>query len=548
MTAGQKAKRVVEERNRSLKDILRIEVPEKIDQYLADANLSAEDKVAVKEMIEDVSMSLPPPVFKTIIHQRISYAWKTGEQRYARYREMVATDPELYGVINDFASLVRHAFNAVIIRPGHEMSETEELVLEKAKEFADSFEIEEYFYAAAFNIVKDGDVIIAIDMSEDPWRLVCLPMEYVTALDDMKQYGDPGYAISKPIAYILDEQELLQYGKEEIKIDRRTYPIERIIHIPWNNKGTIIKDNLGRICYNVWSQSPIHPLQKTFEWKQHATDVDIIWRARMPPRVHHKLNLEAYAPENFKGSRQQQLAASRTAGQAVMDEYSENAEYKEADQDYITGQEVDIGIIESKSTNYHAPNELFEYFIMVFCAIVGVPKAAFQGESGGSFAADLIISNYASMRAEIIAVKIAKKFTKVIRDYLTHLYEKDPKAFPKKHIKKVEVQVSLMFNNDFRELGRFLSLMAGTGAFTQDELREYLGKLPLTKEEIKRITFIGPGGTQFPGYEPPPVPTGGTGGRPDGSRTGADAAAQAQRGGADDYPETPASQSKGQDT
>jgi hypothetical protein len=515
-----------------------------LDRTLTEVGLSGE----LKEAAIDVVLSMPPPVFQTIYNQMSEYGWASS-QRYSRYREMLKTDGELWGVTNDFASLVQHAFNAIVIRPGYERDEMEEKVLEMAKEFGEAIDIEDYFYANAFNLLRDGDIVIGIDRTKDPWELVPLPMEFVTAVDSLGQIGVRGVSVSRPQYIILDELNMMQ-SIDEVKLSRHRFKMDDIMHIPWCNKGTVVEDNMGRITYNVWSQSPLQAIKKTFEWKQHITDIDILWRSRMPPRMHHQLDMEAYAPEKFKGTREQQITASRSAAQAVIDEYAVGVEYKKADQDYITGAHVNIAVVEANSTNYHAPNEMFEYFIMVYCAITGVPKAAFQGESGGSFAADLIISNYAAMRAEIIARKIAKAFTKLIRDYLTWKWGQNPRAFPKKNIEKIEVQVSLMFNKDFRELGRFISLLAGTGAVTQDELREYLGKLPLTAEEKKRILYIGQGGPVIPGADlPEPVAPGGPGRAGDHGRTAGDSAAAAKQGsGTSRYPETPHSEGKGQDT
>lgn len=533
------------------KDIENLVPQETLKQVFLGMGLSAENAVIAAELSAtipfNVSYSVPPPVFQTIVTQRQDYKWDY-DQRYGRYREMLANDGELRAAVDGFAFMTQHAFNAVVIHPGHEMSEGEKNLIEIARDFADHLELGECFYACGNNIIRDGDIVIAIRKSVDPWELVFLPMEYITAVGSLDEIGDSSRVITQATYYILNEQNLFfggiqhgQIGLEELLEGRDYYHKDNIIHISWNSKGTVVVDNFGRTCYNVWSMSRLQSIQKNFEWKMNMGDIDITWRNKMVPRLHHQLNMESYAPEKFTGAWEDRLIASRAAGQSVLTEYAKNSEYKHPDQDHITGDAVNISVIEPQSTTYHAPNELFEYFISVYCAITGTPKAAIKGESQGSYAAELLINQYASMRAEIIAKKIGRHFTTFIRDYLVHLYKQNTKAFSKKAIKDIEVQVNLMFNKDFRELGRFISLLAASGILTQDELRKYLGMLPLTDKEQERLVLIA--GTQSilpgkPGKEISERATAGGGvGRQDPTRTPQDSKGHAQGGGKADYPE-----------
>lgn len=490
--------------------------------------------------------SIAPAVFQTVVREREDYTWEYSG-RYARYREMLEIDGELRAAVDDFAFMIEHAFNAIVIHPGHEMSAGEENTIKLARDFGDHLDIGGCFYACGNNILQDGDIVIAIRRSRDPWELVFLPMDYITAVQSLDQIGDDSRVVTEANYYILNEQNLffqgIQHGEigiEDLMEGRDYYYKDDIIHISWNNKGSVVKDNYGRTCYNVWSMSRLQSIKKNFEWKMNMSDIDITWRNKMLPRLHHKINMESYAPEKFSGPWETKLATARTAGQKVLSEYAENSEYKHPDQDHITGDAVNISVIEPQSTTYHAPNELFEYFIAVYCAITGTPKAALKGESQGSYAAELLINQYASMRAEILAKKIGRHFTKFIREYLNHVYEQDSKALSKKAIESVEVQVNLMFNKDFRELGRFISLLAASGILTQDELRKFLGFLPLTDEEQERLVLISGANTVLPGsagkeLSKRAVSSGG--GRRDPTRTPQDSKGHATQGGKGDYPE-----------
>jgi len=285
-----------------------------------------------------------------------------------------------------------------------------------------------------------------------------------------------------------------------------------------------------------------------FEWKMLTIANDILWRNKMVPRLHHQMNLEAYAPEKFSGDWKTKLSAARTAAGLVLTEYAQNMEHRKVDQDYVTGAEVNINVLESDSTNYHAPNELFEYFITVYCAISGVPRSSIKGESQGSFASDIMVNNYVAMRAEIMAKKIGKAFTKLIHEYLEEKYEQNNKLFRKTDIEKIEVQTSLMFNKDYRELGRFISLLAATGVLTQDELREYLGMLPLTDEEQDRLVLVAGSSILLPEKAQDKLDESmkkQSAGRIGGARTPADSKAKAGEGGSDKYPDTPQTEAKG---
>lgn len=398
--------------------------------------------------------------------------------RYDIFDAMVRTDPELKGAVVTIAFMSQRAYAGVVMKVGASVEEAENDVLKEAREFAETMKFKNLFYDYAERMYKHGDIVEQIIWEEGVGitDLMPLPMNKMTALESRAQLEKGEEQVIEASIYVF---------QENMPSMRQIYDAENIIHVSVNKRANLVEDINGRLTWGIWSDSPIECLSTMERWKHNSIENDIIWRHRNVPREWHKLDLSAYDPKFFAGDQEEKVRRALIAAKAACKDYMTEIKKREADQGWITGQNIEIGYVEPKSSNYTDPNPLLQQMNSSIIAATGVPSVALGGGER-SFATAYESSSYALMRAEAIAEKIGEGLLELIKMHFAKKYM----ARVPEDVEKLDIKLSIIMSKDKEELTRQASLMKETGVFTPNEIRAHLGFEPLTdeqKEEIKEM-------------------------------------------------------------
>jgi len=400
---------------------------------------------------------------------------RTGN-KYDLLREMVRQDPELRGAVDRIGKMCMMAYGGIGIHAGESLTTTEELLLNAAREWADDdMEYAEWFEATAIAVMTYGDFLAKkiYRTGDGITRLQPFRMEKSTILDSKAQRNQTSAEIFSKNWYVMNEG----LSKESFTVEKQ------MLHVPLNNKAQYVFDIKGRVTFGVWSSPPIDSLQGTIRWKMNTVLDDMQWRHANVPRPHHKINLSAYAPERYQGTWDQRVAASEAAAQTAANKYRDNLPGNmEADYGYVTDLQTNITFVESSSTNYQRPNELLDQQNQSISSVTGIPKSLLFGE-GGPFASGLISSSFALMFTESLFSKVARHFTRLLRQHF-RIQRKEP---IQNHLNKLFIQGNIILERDRLDLARQLAILWETGMFTPTELRDMWGKDPLTEDQWEEI-------------------------------------------------------------
>jgi hypothetical protein len=251
----------------------------------------------------------------------------------------------------------------------------------------------------AFNLMKYGDVII----SKKSYKI--LPMYSITILDKEENIGKyTNNVISEANFYVINENDPLL---------RKIYSSDDVIHLSLNNNGSVVKDLLGRYCYGIYSIPPTVPLLKILEWKEFLIDSDIMWRDKLMPREHHKLDIEL--PYNMLTGKNldEKIKNGQMLVEQQLADYTASISNLEVGENYVTTKDVEIDIIESKS-DYRSPNDLIEQLDEKIISTFNVPLSAVKGKSSSSYASELVVTSYFMLSANSIV--------DIINEYMEQKY------------------------------------------------------------------------------------------------------------------------------
>jgi len=478
-------------------------------------------KVALPKMRSDVKLSSMKPVIGQVIDAALSI-FKTDKDDFELSEEFINTDPVVGGNADALALLVQKAYRGPRIKPDEsKINEDDEdaedqkdkkqkgvdkikETLAKADEILYSIDYKGILSAASINIFQDGDVLIREVKDREfqflPRRIVtAVPEKYLVKVDD----GKGGKALrTKTFMFNQadkkkDTTSTLKTGLlgEEIIMDIDYYvlnegttweeviPKEQMIHIKYNPHGRMVHDQLGRPCFNVWSVAPMRRLKKTMLWKANAMVNDILWRGAMPPREHHKLDLAMFSPDNYDGDTpEERVAAAKAAAKGVIREYINWISSKEVDTGYVTDLTTEIGVIEARSQSYADPNELLRQLDESVHATSGIPRGAMYGEGSKAFASELLVSNYAGLRAEFIGDRISRPFEDWLKAYMKKNY---PKNYPAKYVDKLRLKFRLILPRDVREIAQGVNLLMDSMIVDVAQILETVGLDTMTEEQMK---------------------------------------------------------------
>jgi len=449
---------------------------------------------------QDASLASVKPVVAKVITEALKI-FQTDKDDFELAEEFINTDPVVGGNADALALLVQKAYRGPRIRPLPTDDKTIAKKISEVREKADSIlydiDFKGILASAAINLFQDGDVIIRILPNLE---FQFLPRKYVTALP--AQYieeGDDGELHSKwsNISQKTNSTKTLQEGAIGTEVlmwadyyvinegtsHEEVIPKSEIIHIKYNPQGRMVIDQKGRTCFNIWSVPPMRRLKKTMLWKANAMINDILWRGAMPPREHHQLDLSMFSPDMYEGdSPEERVEAARNAARKVISDYISWISHKEVDVGYVTDQSTTISVLEPRSQTYADPNDLLRQLDESVHATSGIPRGAMYGEGSKSYASELLVSNYAGLRAEFIGDRIARPFENWLKQYLKTNYSK---TLSTKIIDRLRLKFRLILPRDVREIAQAVNLLIDSMVVDVAQILETVGLDTMSANEFE---------------------------------------------------------------
>jgi len=111
------------------------------------------------------------------------------------------------------------------------------------------------------------------------------------------------------------------------------------------------------------------------------------------------------------------------------------------------------------------------------------------GEGSGSYASELLISNYAGLRAEFMGDRIARPFENWLREYIGNNY---PDTIGKKVARRIRLKFRLILPRDIREIAQAVSLLMESMVVDVAQILETVGLDMMTEDQFKsHLKLIG---------------------------------------------------------
>jgi len=391
------------------------------------------------------------------------------------YEQLYGWEYDIGGAIDRMSTLVRQSYKGVYVDASSNLTEKEARVLRLGRKYSQELEIADYFEAFAEMLMRDGNVFLHV--KDDTFTI--LPYKNVTIVDKKERIlsGTPhGEYIQEP-KYLVLHEDRPEWQK--------VIPWNEIRHIKYKHTPTFTYDSRGRLTYGIYSVSPIQRLIMPVWWKRQTMMIDVLWRFRNVPKEHHKIHGDIFDLRYYSGSTEFEKREKATKdSDAFINKYSAMLENVAPDTGYITLDNVEIGMVESsnRSATYQSVNELIGQLDEKTWNALNVPKTIVSGSPAGSFASELIISNYTTSKVTQMASKIRPILLEILRNRIS----KHDETLP---VGKLEMEIELVMSISEMEKYRQAAIKADLGVFTDTEIRGSLGYEPLSEDQLGRLVF-----------------------------------------------------------
>ena len=419
----------------------------------------------------------------------ISQGRDIEESRKFDYGSMVklGNDERIHSLFVLCASIAHASYRGIYIRPKDVYTDSE---LEKAEidcvneaiKFCEDYNIQDMFYAAAWNVIQFGDYVEVFSVdSSGVTDVMSLPIDRVTIVEEMNQLNksneeDSEFITEKNI-YVINEDE---------ENHRKTYLSDSVVHVSFNSRGQYRRDKNGRLTYGVWSKPPIYVLNTLVDWKRQSIVTDIKWKRRSVPREHWKLDVNTVTPDGFEGTKDEKIAKATEETTKILDGFKSVVDQPQPDQSVITTSSVECDVLEPKSTTYNDPNETIRQINGFLGTPLGVPEA-FLGGKIESFAGTTMSALFSEMRMDVLCKKIAKEYEKMVRAHVAMVYPKYNKDGDSV-VNRLKIRVDSSLNQVLLEKTRVAMMMVGMGLFTKEEIRGVMGYSGIAQNPYEKDT------------------------------------------------------------
>jgi hypothetical protein len=358
---------------------------------------------------------------------------------------------------------------------GAELDEKEKKCLKISKEIYENMQVEILAETYTEVLLRNGNLLIDYRNVMEP---SILPNQFAAFIDDMLLLNT-----MSTTRLITDPKWLTINEKKNPSLDQYQIPKGKYLHVKYKDTPCMSYDIMGRNTYGIYSISPLHRCVIPVWWKRQMIVIDVLHRARNVPREHHSISAEMFALDNYTGTPEEQHAAQLADAQAFITSYVNSIKEQAVDQGYATLDTVDIKMVNG-NTNHLQTNELLKQIQNDIYTGLNVPSSIVNGKDAGSYASELVISNYVTAKVIQLAKKIKFVILKMIRDRIELI---DP-SLP---ILQLDIKLELVLAMNKLEQFRQLSLMAASGVFTEDELRAIVAYESLTEEQRTHLVSTG---------------------------------------------------------
>lgn len=420
---------------------------------------SGEDKVAASRRISNdiVSMITDMSDFANMRDDEV-------------YEQLYAWEPDIGGAIDRVSTLVGQSFQGFVIRDNDNVTdEKEQNMLKDAKEIAENQEYSQWFETLSELLLIYGNAYL---LKNNDLSFSIMPNRLITLVDNTERVGNLG-----SIKLMTDGKYMVLNEDATEEIDRVVYTRNKFIHIKYKDTPLFITDIRGRRTFGMYSISPMHRAVLSIWWKRQTTAIDIMWRWRNVPREHHKINGEMFSLDKYEGTLSERRIAATAAAQAYIDAYLEDLKTQVPDNGYVTLDGVEITMIDPK-TGYMQTNELIKQLKEEVYTALNVPPSIVNGQGAGSYASELVISNYVSAKV----IQIGKRIKPILLENMRERLKQIDQTYP---VEKLDIKLELQLATSLLETYRELAIMGKLGIYTVDELRKFsgFGSLPEGMED-----------------------------------------------------------------
>lgn len=389
--------------------------------------------------------------------------------------QMFVWEPEVGGALDRLSTLVAQCYKGPILNDTDKAtSELEENMIKDAKEISESVRIVDQFEMYGELLPLFGDVYVDI---RDPLTYRVLPNKYVTLVENPDQ-------INRPVGnYLLTQGDYLVFN--EMFTGMFVLKPGEWIHLKYKNTPIFAMDKKGRQTYGIYSVSPVQRAVLATWQKRQTSIIDILYRWRIIPREVHSIDSTLFALDQFQGSQMDRLDEAKAKADTYLAQYTESIANQAPDQGYTVLDTITIEMLESKTNAYMRTNELIDQLDSKVWTALNMPKSVVTGDGAGSYASELVISNYVSEKALQIAGKIKPMLLENLRK---RVLLRNP-AYP---VDKLDMKLELSMAATRLETFREMAIMGSLGCFTQTEIRAKIpGYMPLTEEQKKEVVTGG---------------------------------------------------------
>lgn len=388
------------------------------------------------------------------------------------YEQMLVWDPEIGGAIDRLGTMVGQSVKGFYIKTDKPLTRGEKKVLKLATEMQERLKIESIFESFSEILITHGNLFVDRSFSGSG---IILPNKYVSFV------SNPAEIQTADVTKIITNAPIMVLYEKATGINWQI--VNRYDHIKYKDTPVFMRDCMGRQTYGVYSPSPIHRTILPKWWQRQTMIIDIMLRWKNVPREHHMLDSSMFALSNYTGTKEARIAASKADAQSAITEYVASLKSQQPDQGYVSLDTTKIQNQESK-TSYTTPNQLIEQLNSSVYNAMNIPESIVNGRSGGSYASELVVSNYVTAKIMLFAKKVKPTVLGMVQERIMLIDDKLP-------VEKLDINIELVLETSKMELVRQAAVMATLGLFTGEELRDMLNYEALTEDQKKDVVMIG---------------------------------------------------------
>ena len=392
---------------------------------------------------------------------------------FQAYSLLYHDEPDIGGAIDRLSTLVAQSYRGVSLRD-FTGSSAETQCLELANNISQSLHFPALIEQWTEGLLTYGNVFIRKD------DFYVLPTEHIT----LRPRSLPS------LTETITEAELLYLNEGDTTREQK-FKYTDVYHLKFKDTPIFFTDILGRQTYGLYSPSPLSRLLLTTWWKRQTMIIDVLWRWRMVPHEHHKISSSLFDISRYSGTIEERRQKATQDAETTIRNYITKLKTQAPDQGYVTTDNIDIGVVESK-TKFMESNELLAQLDEKVWQALNLPESTVSGRARGSYASELVSSSFVGIKVSALMAKIEP----VLLDILKRRVKTVDKSLP---YDRLRLEYGFELEAAKIEKFRAASIMASLGAFTLEEIRARAGYPAEVSGELFKIPTTRPPGSKAPG-------------------------------------------------